>query len=369
MYGVNSSLSGSSVADECAKIEARPIDSGFLSSSDISDSENFTSEQLSAKSEFSDYFVSGNEVVEDGNMKVDNRVYFLSESLSKIKVEGSCTNDLSSDKSATEDAWGKKNKGQFILQDEHGNTHLHLAIYFCYSDMAFNLIRAAISPVYLDLLDQDGQSPLHLAVATNQYQIVRSLIVAGAHPGIRNSKGDSPLHIAARLGYYNCCRAILEPVRREEFKSLCLSYDEVHYKMVDLEQWNYEGQTCAHIAALNCHIDILRLLMRCGADINAREGRGGYTILHFAIQNKMEKLAYFLLSECSNLEADVTTYAGKSVLQLGLPINTGLSRTLLLRGAASPYSSEDEDMEECEDEVLKRNNHLYLHNSLLNGCA
>lgn len=62
----------------------------------------------------------------------------------------------------------------------------------------------------------------------------------------------------------------------------------------------------------------------------------------------MEKLAYFLLSECSNLEADVTSYGGKSVLQLGLPINKGLSRTLLLRGAASPYTSEDDDM---NDEV------------------
>lgn len=364
MYGIDNTPSGSTEdVAKSAKNDTRPVDSGFISSPDIS--ETFSSENFS-KSESSDYFMSGHEV-QDEDMKVDNRMYYLSESLSKIKLEGACINDLSSDKSV-EATWIKEDGSQFLLQDEHGNTHLHLAIYFCYSDMAVNLIRAATSPVYLDLLDQDGQSPIHLAVATNQPQIVRALIVAGAQPGTRNSRGESPLHMAARLGLYNCCTAILEPVGKEEFKSLSLTYN-VNHKTVDLEQWNYEGQTCSHIAAVHCHIDILRLFMRCGANINAREGRGGYTILHFAIQNKMEKLAYFLLSECSNLEADVTTYAGKSVLQLGLPINKGLSRTLLLRGAASPYSSEDEDMEDCDSEILPQNNHLYAHNTLLNGYA
>lgn len=107
--------------------------------------------------------------------------------------------------------------------------------------MTLNLIKAAKSPVYVNLQDQDGQSPLHLAVATNQHQIVRLLMVAGAHPGVRNCMGESPLHVAARQGYYECCRAILEPVTQEEISSLPLFYD-VPCHTVNLEQWNFQGE-------------------------------------------------------------------------------------------------------------------------------
>lgn len=102
------------------------------------------------------------------------------------------------------------------------------------------LIKLAPHQMLLDTHNDEAQSPLHLAVLTQQWEIVRWLIVAGARPNTRNLCGDSPLHIAARKGDINCCVAITKSVDKRETDSLDLTYVPKNIPM-NLEQWNYEG--------------------------------------------------------------------------------------------------------------------------------
>lgn len=116
------------------------------------------------------------------------------------------------------------------------------------------------------------------------------------------------------------------------------------------------GQTCVHVAAIHGNLHVLRHLHWYGADINAREGRSGYTALHYAIVNGDEHFAEFLLRECNNkLDVNAITYGGRNVLQLGFPISSHLRQVLISRGVQQTplFSSDDEyDSDEDDDEHM-----------------
>lgn len=130
--------------------------------------------------------------------------------------------------------------------------YLHVAIAERVPEAALALIRAAPHPRLLDTRNDDALTPLHLAVVTRQWRIVRWLIIAGARPGPRNLRGNSPLHMAGSLGDVSCCNAILEPVQQHERESLALSYPVQPYEHYNLEQWNNDGKFafCILIAAI-----------------------------------------------------------------------------------------------------------------------
>lgn len=106
-----------------------------------------------------------------------------------------------------------------------------------------------------------------------------------------------------------------------------------------------------HVAASSGQVEVLSHLVSYGADVNAREGRGGYTPLHIAIEQGDEQLARYLLQNCKTLDVNVLTYGNRSALQLGCPVTEPLTKALLDRGVSSTYSSEDEYDDSSDDEV------------------
>lgn len=104
------------------------------------------------------------------------------------------------------------------------------------------------------------------------------------------------------------------------------------------------GQTCAHVAALHGHVEVLRHLVWYGADINAREGCMGYTALHYAVERRDEAIVQFLL-QCETLNVEVETYGGRNALEVNRILPPSISQGLRKRGVHSPYSSDDSDDE------------------------
>ncbi|XP_060579522.1 NF-kappa-B inhibitor alpha-like [Ruditapes philippinarum] len=170
---------------------------------------------------------------------------------------------------------------RIYLRDKDGDTLLHIAIILRDDKLAMIFIGKAPSNTWLSFTNVLFQTPLHLSVLTDQPEVTRRLIVAGAEVDKRDKDGNTALHIACRQGQHKNVQNLLEPVRYHEIKHN--SYD-IPYQTIpqDLSIKNYEGLTCLHLAASNGHLDIVSMLLDKDIDVNLKEGKTGRTILHNA---------------------------------------------------------------------------------------
>ncbi|KAG5311249.1 CACT inhibitor, partial [Acromyrmex insinuator] len=193
----------------------------------------------------------------------------------------------------------------YYMQDDDGDTQLHIAIVQGFMEAAFCLIRMAPDPCLLDTMNYDWQSPLHLAVLTHQPLIIRRLILAGADLSLRNFHGNTALHLACKNGDLACAKALTDPLSSIERNKL-ISGQMIPALPQNLEQRNYRGEMCLHVAATNGYVDLVRLLLRLGADLKAKEGLAGYTALHLAVEHQYWSLFDFLLLECQSVLKELT---------------------------------------------------------------
>ncbi|XP_011879421.1 PREDICTED: NF-kappa-B inhibitor cactus-like [Vollenhovia emeryi] len=245
----------------------------------------------------------------------------------------------------------------YYAQDDDGDTQLHLAIVQGFTEAALSLIRMAPDPCLLNTMNDDWQSPLHLAVLTHQPLIVRQLILAGADPALRNFRGNTALHLACMNGDLACAKALADPLSTAERNQL-MPGRTVPALPQNLEQRNYSGEMCLHVAAASGYVDLVRLLLRSGADLKAKEGLAGYTALHLAVERQYRSLFDFLVPECQRASClNEQTYSGTTAYQLTLNIRSEFARRArreLKRRGAHPEPLPEPDSESSEDEETTR---------------
>ncbi|XP_075049508.1 NF-kappa-B inhibitor alpha [Mixophyes fleayi] len=230
-------------------------------------------------------------------------------------------------------------EGWKLQTNEDGDTLLHLAIIHEAKDLAFEAIRRSYRDTfYLNRQNHLHQTPLHLAIITEQCEIAEKLLQAGCNPEIRDYRGNTPLHIASEKGSL-CGVGVIVQNCNDHLSSL-------------LQHANYNGHTCLHLASNNGFLAIVENLIMLGADVNAQEPCNGRTALHIAVDRQNSQLMHLLLK----YGADVNriTYQGYSPCQLtwgrsNLEIQQYLLDVTEERLQYLP-ESEDEDSSESESE-------------------
>lgn len=226
---------------------------------------------------------------------------------------------------------------RYFEQDEDGYTKLHIAILHNIDKAIVALINLVPDSSYLDIRNFCGQTALHLAVLLDQPATVKKLINAGANVNIRDNRCNTALHLACLNENYRCVNIITSAVYPQKGSNL----------LANLEQWNYDGETCFYIACKAKSLSIMRVLEGSGANVNAREGRSGYTALHAAVEAKSNDVIKFLCEECKSTSIDTENYNGLTAFQLSLLTNQeSLANYMIIRGATPYFTAEDSDMEE-----------------------
>jgi ankyrin repeat protein len=165
--------------------------------------------------------------------------------------------------------------------------------------------QAARAMNYSTLRYDDGNTPLHEAVAARQRGFVDFLLSRKANPNSRNSAGSAPLHEAVRSGWLEGTELLLkggaDPNVRDGFDNTPLHIalpEEARDKCVDLllaykadpSLKDRNGNIPLHIAVqVGYSVSLVDHLLAAGSPVNAANAAGD-TALHVAL--RVGKLEY-----------------------------------------------------------------------------
>ncbi|XP_069014736.1 nuclear factor of kappa light polypeptide gene enhancer in B-cells inhibitor, alpha a [Embiotoca jacksoni] len=227
---------------------------------------------------------------------------------------------------------------------DDGDTLIHLAIIHEATEHAQQMIKLSHNHPFLNVQNHQRQTALHLAVITEQPQLVDRLLNAGADPLLADDSGNTALHIACKKGSLACFGVITQNCQRH--LTSIISFP------------NYSGHNCLHLASINGFISLVENLVQLGADINAQEQCSGRTALHLAVDLQNPTLVCRLL----DLGADVNclNYGGFTAYHLTYGRQNDVIRCRLYERTALelrelPDSESDEsdmeDLDMSEDEL------------------
>lgn len=127
-------------------------------------------------------------------------------------------------------------------------------------------------PAPLAIQDEHGETPLHLALNRGSTELVGTLVKKGAPVGAGCSLGYTAIHLAAQKGTTALFEALLPDIGDGGLDALA--------KGQLLNATLEGGQTALHLAAQNCNVAAVRALLSHGAEVGPVIPLNGNTPLH-----------------------------------------------------------------------------------------
>ncbi|KAE8630728.1 hypothetical protein XENTR_v10000934 [Xenopus tropicalis] len=221
------------------------------------------------------------------------------------------------------------------IQDENGDNILHLSIIHQHSALVRIFLDITQGPVCDDIINVRNdlyQTPLHLAVITQQPDTVQDIIKAGGDPLCLDRDGNSVLHLACKEGDASTLSILLKHKKTLEIINLP----------------NNDGLNPIHVAVLSNCVLCLRLLISARADVNAQEQKSGKSALHLAVEQDNISLAGCLLLE-GDACVDNTTYDGNTPLHIAVGRGSTKLTALLKAAGADSFVENFEPLLRFED--------------------
>ncbi|HMA10509.1 MAG TPA: ankyrin repeat domain-containing protein [Steroidobacteraceae bacterium] len=203
------------------------------------------------------------------------------------------------------------------LANRHGVRPLHLAIANGDLAMVQLLLQARADPGSTDVT---GETCLHMAARTGRLDVVEALLAKGAKPDEADPNyRQTPVMVAARLGHADIVQVLLKHGARVDAQTRTgrtpafrLPSSNAGSKGEGIVRggWPDRGQrdatpgakTALLYAAREGHLDVVKLLLAAGADIENSDA-DGVTPLLMAVLNGQIPVAEYLMERGANVKA------------------------------------------------------------------
>jgi glycerophosphodiester phosphodiesterase len=165
-------------------------------------------------------------------------------------------------------------------QDEEGHAPVHLSVLGGHPLTTMALLRGedwdGVSSDKAEMRRKILKSSAVLTVATkaNFTQIVQMLVDAGVDVNWSDRTGETALHVAARFGHAECAEVLIRGAQHQKAN-------------LDVAESSF-AWTPLHIAAVDGHMSVARLLVDAGADVDRLDSSGWTAKEHASLRGHLD---------------------------------------------------------------------------------
>lgn len=165
-------------------------------------------------------------------------------------------------------------------QDEEGHAPVHLSVLGGHPLTTMALLRGedwdGVSSDKAEMRRKILKSSAVLTVATkaNFTQIVQMLVDAGVDINWSDKTGETALHVAARFGHAECAEVLIRGAQHQKIN-------------LDVAESSF-AWTPLHIAAVDGHLSVTRLLVEAGADVDRLDSSGWTAKEHASLRGHLD---------------------------------------------------------------------------------